>query len=509
MGLQHDRYTACDDRCHNWPASYSYGYVNQRGFSAGMPESRRWRTIMAYGHQCLEEGVRCALLLRFANPAQTRNGDPLGVAGDLPSHRVDGPADAVRLLNESRHVMASFRDPPANRPPQPDERLRDRTLEAGSVAVDLAGAFWDPDGDALTYGATSSAAAVATVAVSGSRLTLTPVAPGAATVMVTATDLDGSNASTTQAFTVTVTVSTRNRPPEPVGALPPLTIELGDDAVTVEVSGAFRDPDGDVLTYGATSLAPGVASVSVSGSRVRVTPVSAGTSQVAVTAIDVGESNTLATQTFTVTVSPPANRGPEAVGSLPTLTIGLDDDAVTVEVSGAFRDPDGDALTYAAVSSAPTVVSVSVSGSRVRVVPVSAGTSLVTLTATDLGGSDTSVTQTFEVTVVAPFTDHPIVPGETPVRAVHFTELRARVDALRTREGLAAYGWTDPVLTAEVDAGSAGASARVAAGAGGGVWSGGAGGAVLGGCGTVGGGDADPGVAPDGVARRCGGPRVK
>ena len=75
--------------------------------------------------------------------------------------------------------------------------------------------------------------------------------------------------------------------------------------MTVEVSGAFRDPDRDVLTYGATSSSPGVASVSVSGSTVTVTPVSEGTSTVTVTATDAGGSNTAATQTFRVTVSPP------------------------------------------------------------------------------------------------------------------------------------------------------------------------------------------------------------
>ena len=50
------------------------------------------------------------------------------------------------------------------------------------------------------------------------------------------------------------------------------------------------------------------------------------------------------------------------------------------------------------------------------------------------------------VRVTGPFTDDPIVPGETPVRAVHFTELRARIDGLRAAAGLARSAWTDPVL---------------------------------------------------------------
>ena len=46
----------------------------------------------------------------------------------------------------------------------------------------------------------------------------------------------------------------------------------------------------------------------------------------------------------------------------------------------------------------------------------------------------------------AGWTNHPIRPGVTSIKAVHFDELRARVAALRAREGLAPVRWTDPVL---------------------------------------------------------------
>ena len=45
------------------------------------------------------------------------------------------------------------------------------------------------------------------------------------------------------------------------------------------------------------------------------------------------------------------------------------------------------------------------------------------------------------------FTDDPIRPGVTPVKAVHFRELRLRIDALRTKAGLAPFPWTDAALT--------------------------------------------------------------
>ena len=48
------------------------------------------------------------------------------------------------------------------------------------------------------------------------------------------------------------------------------------------------------------------------------------------------------------------------------------------------------------------------------------------------------------------FTDDPIVAGVTAVRAVHFEELRARIDELRVTHDLGRFPWTDPGLEAGV-----------------------------------------------------------
>ena len=145
------------------------------------------------------------------------------------------------------------------------------------------------------------------------------------------------------------------------------------------------------------------------------------------------------------------NRPPAAAGALPDVTL-TPGGRSHVDVSRAFADPDGDALAYAVSSSAPTVVTVSAAGARVTLTAAGAGRSTVTVTATDPGGL--SAAQSFTATVSdrppATFTDHPIRPGVTPVRAVHFTELRARIDGLRAAAGLGRFPWTDPVLAAGV-----------------------------------------------------------
>jgi hypothetical protein len=45
------------------------------------------------------------------------------------------------------------------------------------------------------------------------------------------------------------------------------------------------------------------------------------------------------------------------------------------------------------------------------------------------------------------FTDPTLTPGSSVVRAAHVTELRGAIDTLRSRQGLAAFGWTDASLT--------------------------------------------------------------
>ena len=108
MGLAHDRYVNPG----NWPFPYSHGYVNQAAFDAAAPDDACWHTIMAYSYQCWDAGLESVTVLHFSNPRQRypgQDGDPMGVPGDEPSDALDGPADAVRSLNETRVSVARFR----------------------------------------------------------------------------------------------------------------------------------------------------------------------------------------------------------------------------------------------------------------------------------------------------------------------------------------------------------------------------------------------------------------
>ena len=147
----------------------------------------------------------------------------------------------------------------------------------------------------------------------------------------------------------------------------------------------------------------------------------------------------------------PSNRAPTSTGALPDRTLSPDT-TLNVDVSRAFVDPDGDVLTYAVSTSAPQVVTARAAGALVTLTAVGEGAATIRVTATDPGGLSAarSFTVTVSTTVSGSFTDDPLQPGVTPVKAVHFTELRTRIDALRSAGGLLRFSWTDPVLRAGV-----------------------------------------------------------
>ena len=170
--------------------------------------------------------------------------------------------------------------------------------------MDVSSKFSDPDSNPLIYIAKSSDTGVATVSdVRVRTVTITPVAVGQATVTVGASD-----GSLTGTQTIAVTVP--NRAPVAVGTISPVTARLGGGAVDVDLSSKFADPDLHTLTYTAISSDTAVATASVSGDVVKITPVAKGTVTVTVTAND---GSLTAQQTIAVTVP---NRAPTAVGTI-------------------------------------------------------------------------------------------------------------------------------------------------------------------------------------------------
>ena len=153
----------------------------------------------------------------------------------------------------------------------------------------------------------------------------------------------------------------------------------------------FDDPDRDRLTYSATSSNESVATVTSSGSSVRVTGVARGTAEIAVTARD--PAGLEARQSYGITVP---NTEPDAVGDIPydTLNVG---ETVSLDLDPYFSDPDGDPLTYTADVFFDHVAKATVSGSILTVRGLEDGRTSVTITARDPEGLEADQRTRFRI----------------------------------------------------------------------------------------------------------------
>ena len=208
---------------------------------------------------------------------------------------------------------------------------------------------------------------------------------------------------------------------------------------------------GEGAMYTAESSDAGVASVAVDGAAVTVTAVAAGSATVTVTAENSAGS---AEQSFAVTVTPPA---PATVGSTLSLTLSEGGDAHEIDLAHSFS---GSVERYGVAATPGGIVHLWESGGRLTLTPLAAGSAMVTVTATNAGGSIESI---FSVTVksrspralgVIPLTR--ITEGDIHLveAAAHFDAEGATYAAQSSDSGVATvevYG--DVVAVTAVDAG--------------------------------------------------------
>ena len=299
-----------------------------------------------------------------------------------------------------------------NRAPVAVGSIADRTMTGGTGEdIDVSSYFSDADGDTLTYTATSSDTAKATVSVTNATVSVAAVLAGTTTITVTATDTE--NATATQSYTLTV--QTGNNAPAPkqgISNLPAQSIKL-DKTATLDLANYFTDADGDTLTYSATSADTSKATVSVSSSTLTITTVAEGTTTVTATATDPsGASGTL---DCSVTVKP-KNRAPAAEGSMPNLTLSLDESTSVFDLEYYFTDADGDTLSFSASSSNTSIVSIvsvvfitDAEKTQLNINGGGIGTATITVTATDTDSA--TATQSFTVTVSHLSSQADVAPG--------------------------------------------------------------------------------------------------
>ena len=267
-----------------------------------------------------------------------------------------------------------------------------QTIAAGrGRTLVVSGYFLDPNGDPLRYTATTENAGVARAAVSGARVTLTGVATGQTTLRVTASDPDNNSAT----LSTPLTVVAPGHGPVAAVPIPDQSVEVGRTR-TVSVADYFQDPAGGSLRFAAASSEPTVVTAAASERHVALTGVAEGSARVTVTATD--PQGRSVRQAFSVTIQP-RGAAPVAVGVLDRLAI----EEGSVEVLHApsyFRDPDNQDLSYRARTTDATIATASATGNTVTVRGVAAGSTTLTIIATDPGGL--TATQSADVAVSAP-----------------------------------------------------------------------------------------------------------
>ena len=293
----------------------------------------------------------------------------------------------------------------SNRAPVTAGSIPDQTLTVGgtAVSVDVSGYFSDPDGDALRYSSISGDPDIATVSVSGTTVTITPVAIGTTSVTVTASDQHLQESSSISVNVV------GNLAPVTLGTISDQTLSIGE-TFTVNPNNYFRDPDGDTLTYTYHSSDTHIVGMTIDPRGGTFTANAAGTATVRITAMD--PSGLKTSVNFSITVAGAPNASPQAVGSIPDQTLTVGGTSVSIDVSSYFSDPDGDALSYSFSFSDASRVNAVVTGSTATLNPVAAGTITATATATDPSGL--TATQSFSVTVNEPSNRAPVAVGSIP-----------------------------------------------------------------------------------------------
>ena len=191
------------------------------------------------------------------------------------------------------------------------------------------------------------------------------------------------------------------------------TVGVGYSTATAQ---AFRDPNGDALTYSASPLPAGV-SINAGTGIISGTPSSTVGSpfSVQVTARDPAGATVSTSYVLTVVN---ANQAPVLTGtgitSPQTATVGVGYSTATAQ---AFRDPNGDALTYSA-SPLPAGVSINAGTGVISGTPsTTVGSPFsVQVTARDPAGASVSTSYLLNVVPVTPVCGSNNVDG-SPLRA--------------------------------------------------------------------------------------------
>ncbi|MEW4430419.1 S-layer homology domain-containing protein [Paenibacillus pabuli] len=287
-------------------------------------------------------------------------------------------------------------------------------LGEGAQEIDLSTVFTDVDEDELSYEISELDQRIASGEIQGSKLKIQPISIGNTKVTVKAEDGKGGSEVTSFLYVVQpffippippivippiiLPQPPVNHAPEVIEALQAVEVELGAANGPTDLKTIFSDPDGDVLTFVATSSNQQVADADITGSMLTLNTHSPGSAEITVTAKDSNGGEV--ESKFNVMVKAPnaVNHKPTVARQITKMNVTLGKVSDTVNLAGVFEDADGDTLTYTAESSDPDVAEAMVQEDMLTLTfKDDVGSATITVKASDPDGEETVTTFAVDV----------------------------------------------------------------------------------------------------------------
>jgi Na+/melibiose symporter-like transporter len=220
--------------------------------------------------------------------------------------------------------------------------LPDLTLEQGfgQYVIDLTPVFNPGKYGPLTYKAALQEKDIAKAEIMENSLKLIEEGIGVTNVTVTASDRLKS--AVNSQFTLAVMVKGNSAPV--VESKPDIDLNKGFGTYQLNLSDLFSDADGDALVYTATSSDQGVVGAEIEGQQLVVVEREPGQTEINVSAND--KKGGMCSLTIPVMVRSGENMAPAISQSFSSKTISADGQAVQINLSKHFDDPDKDTLSY-------------------------------------------------------------------------------------------------------------------------------------------------------------------
>ena len=265
----------------------------------------------------------------------------------------------------------------------------------GTEEVDLEPLFTDDATDRLRYTVVYEDHDIATASIDGSVMIIRGRGAGSTEMTVTAHDLANNEASIT--FDVEVEA---NRAPRVVNEVDDITVRIGQTRPRIDISDVFEDP-GDTFTLIAYTADANIATAYIlnDGRTMRISPYGEGETTGTLRARDSNEGFT--EHEFNITVLE-RNDPPTVRKTIADVELDTDTSRHDVSLWRVFDDEDTDSLVYSVAASTDRYADVILRQNpyKVRILPIKAGTTTVTVTVEDDIGQTANVS--FDVIIVEP-----------------------------------------------------------------------------------------------------------